>query len=505
MEIPRQNINQRQGSIPAGDPQHSSYLDPRQVAAWLGICKRTLVNLRHRQVVPFVKVGRMVRYQRDAVELALKAYWIGSHFQAGDTPPVGEYTHIMRRRSKTWPRLYTRKYPTGAVKYGVDLGRQGGKKRDRPLFDTKGERDAFVRQARAACEEQGQLPFFLPRDAQSQAVMLYEFLKEHNIRFEDVQRHYAEDVIPYIVAPNVPEIATHLLAKVERKYLHRRRTSWPDKLRGFLNEFGRAFGGKITEIREDELEAFCFRGDAAVTERDRRSMAAQLFNHAIKRGWAKINLAKNLDIPVLPIKEPEYLTVVEARRLLSAANEFGLLGYFVLGFFLGIRPEEMHCDGKKKDGKKKKPTMLWSDVHVDDRMVVVRAEVSKIGVRRDLPIDETLAAWLPLCIRDGGPIVDPTNFQERFKACRAAAGLLDSWIQDGVRHTFATNHAAAYKDLNETARLMGHIGGLRILKKHYVGYVSEKAALEFWALRPSDLKIVQPALEAVTELPPKAA
>jgi len=470
------------------------------VAAWLGICQRTVVNLRRRQVLPHIKFGRLVRYRRDAVESALKAYSIGSHFQEGEMPPVSEYTHTMRRRSKNWPGTYEREYPTGAVKYGVDLGRQGGKKRDRRLFDTKGERDEFVRQARAACEEQGQVPFFLPHDVQSQAVKLYEYLRVHNIRFDDVQRHYAEDVIPYMAAPNVPEIGAHLLAKVERKYRHRRRTSWPDKLRGFLNEFGHTFSGKITAIKEDELEVFCFRGDAATTERDRRSMAAQLFNHAIKRGWAKINLAKNLDIPEPPNKEPEFLTVDEVRRLLSVAGEFGLLGYFVLGFFLGVRPEELHDPRKKK-----KPTMLWTDVHVGDRMVVVRAEVSKIGVRRDLPINDALAAWLPFCIRDGGPIVDPTNFQERFKTCRAAAGLLDNWIQDGVRHTFASNHAAAYKDLNETARLMGHIGGLRILKKHYVGYLSEKAALEFWALRPTDLKTVQPALEAVTELPPKAA
>src|ERR1035437_9547409 len=133
MAIPRQTVNQRQGSIPAGDFRHSSYLDSRQMAGWLGICPRTLVNLRRRQVIPHFKLGRLIRYRRDAVESALKVYCIGSHFQAGETPPVNEYNRTMRRRSKEWPPTFEREYPTGAVKYGVDLGRQGGKKRDRPL------------------------------------------------------------------------------------------------------------------------------------------------------------------------------------------------------------------------------------------------------------------------------------------------------------------------------------------------------------------------------------
>jgi hypothetical protein len=450
--------------------------------------------------MPHIKLGRLVRYRRDAVESALKVYSIGSHFQEGEARTFVEYTHPMRRRSRNWPRLYTRVYPTGVVKYGVDLGGQGGKKRDRRLFDTQEKRDQFVRQARAACEEQGQVPFFLPHDVQSQAVKLYHYLKQHGISLEDVQRHYAEDVIPYFAAPNIPEIAERLLAKTEKKYRHRRRTSWPGKLRGFLNEFGGRFGGKITDIKEDELEAFCFRGDAPVTERDRRAMAAQLFNFAIKKGWAKVNLANNLDIPELEIREPAYLKVDEVRRLLVVAHEFGLLGYFVLGLFLGIRPEEMYSDKKKAHEQ-----LQWSDVHVDDGLVVIFAAAAKIGLRRELPINETLAAWLPRCVRRSGPIVEPANFHARFQSCRAAAGLLENWVQDVVRHTFATYHASAYKNLEQTARLMGHIGGLRVLKKHYVAYVPEKTALEFWALRPTDLTTVQPALETVTELPPKAA
>jgi integrase len=474
------------------DAGRTGYLDSRQTAALLGICLRTLSNLRNRQIIPFVRVGRQIRYRREALESTLTGYSVSADVDAGASTPAREYTG-MRRRSKKWPRTYERTYKdTGAVVYGIDLGKQGGKKRDRRVFSTKEERDRFVQQMRAACEEQGQLPFYLPWDVQSSAIKLFEFLKPHNISLDDVRRHYAEDVIPYNTAPNVPEIADKLMVRIERKYLHRRRTKWPGKLRGFLNEFGRRFPGKITEIKEEDLEEFCFRGDKPETERSRRAMAAQLFNFAIKKTWAKINVANNLDMPVLEVKEPVFLNLEDVQRLLSVADEYGLLGYFVLGFFLGIRPEEL----EKLD---------WSDVDMEDGTVVIYAAAAKINQRRELEINKTLAAWLRLCIRDSRPIADPVNFDDRFDKCRAAAGLLDGWVQDVVRHSFATYHAGAYQKLEETARLMGHIGGLRVLKKHYVAYVPKRIARQFWALRPTSRHAVRSTAANGTEVARKAA
>lgn len=494
MEGSRDNLYQPHGvshggGLPAPNPR--PYLDSHQAAALLGVCLRTLSNLRRRQIVPFTKIGRLIRYRQDALESALKSNPVIGHVEEGESPSTREHTG-MRKRSKKWPRTYQRRYKeTGTIVFGVDLGKQGRKKRDRRVFDTKEQRDRFVQQVRGACEEQGQLAFFLPWHVQSEAVKLFEFLKPHKISFEDVRRNYAENIIPYLNAPNVPMIADKLMERIERKYVHRRRTSWPGKLHGFLNEFGRRFPGKITDIKEEELEEFCFRGDKPVTERDRRSMAAQLFNFAIKKGWAKVNLANNLDIPELEIKEPAYLTVEQVQRLFSAADEYGLLGYFVLGLFLGIRPEEL----EKLD---------WKDVDIEDGTVVIYAAAAKISQRRELPINKTLAAWLPLCVRDSGAIVDSVNFSDRFEKCRAAAGLLEGWVADVVRHSFATYHSAVHRP-EKTAELMGHIGGLRVLKRHYVAYVPKRFARQFWALRPALSHAINSAVENGTEVARKAA
>lgn len=52
------------------------YMDSRELAEWLGISVRTVVNLRLRRALPYIKFGRVVRFKREAVEEALKEYTV---------------------------------------------------------------------------------------------------------------------------------------------------------------------------------------------------------------------------------------------------------------------------------------------------------------------------------------------------------------------------------------------------------------------------------------------
>jgi hypothetical protein len=62
-----------------------------------------------------------------------------------------------------------------------------------------------------------------------------------------------------------------------------------------------------------------------------------------------------------------------------------------------------------------------------------------------VPINPTAKAWLSLCDRDVGPLVDMTNFQDRFDAWRNATGIKD-WPANALRRSFASHHYATYKD-----------------------------------------------------------
>jgi len=55
------------------------------------------------------------------------------------------------------------------------------------------------------------------------------------------------------------------------------------------------------------------------------------------------------------------------------------------------------------------------------------------------------------------------------------------WQQDGLRHTFVSNHYALHGEI-ETAQQAGHSEAM--LHQHYRAIVTKTAAENFWALRP---------------------
>lgn len=373
--------------------------------------------------------------------------------------------------SKDWPHQYVRMYPSGETSYVVDLGKINGK-RKRRTFPTKAQADKFARRVRRLRDKQGASAFTLPFEVLGQAKRLYDLLDPHGIMFDDVYRHYAEEMIPYLKVPNAGEIAGQLMTRLKERG---NRPSSIKSVESLLKEFTSMFGERqLADLTEDELEKFCFKpGLAPKTRRNRRAVASQLFIFAVKKKWVKENTVLLLETPRLPDKEPAFLQVEQVRRLLVEAGRFGLLGYLLLAVFAGIRPDEIQ-------------RLEWTDVHLDARQIVIKAAAAKIHQRREVPIHDTLLAWLPLCARPSGPIVDPKSFSERFTAWWRSAGI-EEWPHDVLRHTFATYHAAAFKNQEETARQMGHIGGLGILKKHYVAYVTENVAREFWALTPDQV------------------
>jgi excisionase family DNA binding protein len=52
------------------------YLTSTEVADLLRVSLRTVVNLRRRRVIPHLKIGRLVRFSREQVELALRSYTV---------------------------------------------------------------------------------------------------------------------------------------------------------------------------------------------------------------------------------------------------------------------------------------------------------------------------------------------------------------------------------------------------------------------------------------------
>src|ERR1041384_769984 len=130
----------------------------------------------------------------------------------------------MGKYARKRPRIRKRQYQTGGVVWEVDLGKRHGH-RPRRSFRTRDEVETFAQQARIADQQQGHGAFFLPIEIQMDARRLHDFLKPHDISLNDVLDHYAEEVIPYLAAPSLEQIADELLAVVKADSGDRDR--WP--------------------------------------------------------------------------------------------------------------------------------------------------------------------------------------------------------------------------------------------------------------------------------------
>ena len=64
--------------VPTAPQVPKEFLSSEELAEWLGVSVRTVTNLRARHVLPYVQLGRVVRFRRTQVEAALEAHTIDS-------------------------------------------------------------------------------------------------------------------------------------------------------------------------------------------------------------------------------------------------------------------------------------------------------------------------------------------------------------------------------------------------------------------------------------------
>jgi integrase len=201
------------------------------------------------------------------------------------------------------------------------------------------------------------------------------------------------------------------------------------------------------------------------------------FNFAMKKGFATENPVNRLDFVETIRKEVEIIAPDGVLRMLEDAlqNDLQLIPFLTLGFFTGIRPEEIRL-------------MNWSDIDVPSRGITIRPEVSKTRKRRFPDLSENAVAWIESYRLAGGKVDGPITmlgedalFAHRQKN-RLAAGV-SHWPNSAMRHSFCSYWLAKYKDVNRLVLLTGH-DSPDTMWEHYHRGVTEAEAEKFWAIMP---------------------
>jgi integrase len=113
------------------------------------------------------------------------------------------------------------------------------------------------------------------------------------------------------------------------------------------------------------------------------------------------------------------------------------------------------------------------DIDLDDSIVTVRGQASKLRARRICSLQPSAIYWLALALEKGGLL--PLSQSVYDKARRANLPAIPA---NSLRHSFCSYHLAHFKNIGLTAEEAGN--SPEMIAKHYKELVRPKAAAKFW-------------------------
>ena len=188
-----------------------------------------------------------------------------------------------------------------------------------------------------------------------------------------------------------------------------------------------------------------------------RTMLHGLFEFALRREWCDKNPIKRIERKKVVEKEILPLKLSETKQLIKTAQnespEYAIVAALLV--YAGIRPREVR-------------RLTWRDIDTEEKTITVRSQCSKTGGVRQVEIPPVLNRLLIAHSRElkEGKIC-PTDWQRRWRKIRDNSGFRGRWVQDVLRHTYASFHAKNYADLPRLQLNMGH-RDLSLLRSRYI-------------------------------------
>lgn len=193
-----------------------------------------------------------------------------------------------------------------------------------------------------------------------------------------------------------------------------------------------------------------------------RAILHSIFNFGIRREWCDKNPVDRIDIPTICEKSISPLPLQMVRHLEQTCEQrkhrdMRLSLHLML--YCGLRPAEvMRLDTQR-------------DIDWELGYVLIRPQTSKTGGGRMIPLRSV--ARVPVAER-----IIPLQWEKRWKALRRDAGIR-CWQADTCRHTFASYHAAHFRNLAVLQLEMGH-RDTSLLFSRYMVPIPPQQAREYW-------------------------
>lgn len=207
-----------------------------------------------------------------------------------------------------------------------------------------------------------------------------------------------------------------------------------------------------TKTAERWLEG---KGVVGVTKNHFRRVGMAFFNWAKSKGYTEINPFTNIEkYDDGGEGVPEIFTFEQIQSLLEKAENEQVILWVAIGAFAGIRPAEMN-------------RLTWDKIHLNTNKIDLLGMYAKGAKRRIVDIEPRLCSILKGHKKDKGRLFVAKNFEFSPYLKRTKDAVDFDWVNDGLRHSFASYHIAMTDSADKTMRQMGHAGSSKTFYEHY--------------------------------------
>jgi integrase len=314
----------------------------------------------------------------------------------------------------------------------------------------------------------------------AKAAEAYKLLDPHNIDLLEAARGYlANHKQRSASIPFGQLFKLFLEAKEKRSRAYRNHLQWLQKRTESIHN------RLASDITVRDLDALLEGEKPTVRNAWMRYLRA-VFNWGLKRDYLASNPIGKMDFEDVIKGDTQIFEAKDVQAILKDCleNDLPLLPYRVFGFFCGVRP-----DGEL-------PRLVWSDLEWHDKVLRLRAEITKKKRLRFVEVGENVIDWLQEYQRRGGktdgPVVPFTKYDlrahHRENWARVVGVTKDGkpkrrWIQQGMRHSFCSYWLAKFADIDRLVIQSGH-ESKEVMWRNYYRATTRGAAEKFWAIRP---------------------
>jgi integrase len=161
----------------------------------------------------------------------------------------------------------------------------------------------------------------------------------------------------------------------------------------------------------------------------------------------------------------EIYTPDELMSFLRCADK--MTPFIAIGAFAGLR----HAEISRLD---------WGEIDLDDGFIEVKAQKSKTGERRLVPVHENLKKWLLPYRQQSGPVVSYANTSKQLLKIALNASV--QWKHNALRHSYISYRMAECADIPRVADEAGN--SPQMIRQHYLRRVKPLLATQWFSVVP---------------------